>query len=219
MLGRRFQPAMKLLTSELIPAEGDSHSLMIVLHGLGDSMDGWRWLPGELQLPWLSYLLVNAPDEYYGGFSWFDFAGDSRPGILRSREKLTKLLELTADSGFPSEQTYLLGFSQGSLLTLDVGFRYPNRLAGLIGISGYVFEPENLLRELSPVARSQRALVTHGFEDPLIPFNEVRPQIEMLLAAHLLISWRGFHKEHTIAGPAELSVIRKFVEAGLTNAT
>ena len=35
---------------------------MIVLHGLGDSMEGYRWLPEALQLPWLNYLLVNAPD-------------------------------------------------------------------------------------------------------------------------------------------------------------
>ena len=62
-----------MLHGEFIPAaEKDSRRLFVVLHGLGDSLAGWRWLPGALDLPWLNYLLVNAPDEYYGGYSWFD---------------------------------------------------------------------------------------------------------------------------------------------------
>ena len=57
-----------MLVTELVPArEPDSRRLMVVLHGLGDSMDGYRWMPQELDLPWLNYLLVNAPDDYYGG--------------------------------------------------------------------------------------------------------------------------------------------------------
>ncbi len=70
-----------MLDTEMIPAmEPDSTRLMIVLHGLGDSMEGYRWLPPALRLPWMNYLLANAPDEYYGGYSWFDFAGEPLPG-------------------------------------------------------------------------------------------------------------------------------------------
>ena len=43
-------------------------------------------MPEALNLPWLNYLLVNAPDEYFGGFSWFDYPHDMKPGILRSRK-------------------------------------------------------------------------------------------------------------------------------------
>ena len=57
-----------MLHSELIPAaERDSRRLMVMLHGLGDSLDGWRWFPEVMNLPWLNYLLVNAPDDYFGG--------------------------------------------------------------------------------------------------------------------------------------------------------
>ena len=45
---------------------------MVMLHGLGDSIEGYRWWPEALGLPWLNHLLVNAPDDYYGGYSWFD---------------------------------------------------------------------------------------------------------------------------------------------------
>lgn len=201
-----------MLTSELIPAPNRaSRQLLVVLHGLGDSMEGWRWLPEALQLPDLNYLLVNAPDDYYGGFSWYDLNGDSEPGILRSRRLLAELLDAQEGRGFPSEQTSLLGFSQGCLMTVDVGFRHPRRLAGLVGISGYVWEPETLLRELSPVARDQRMLFTHGTRDPLIPCAQVRGQVESLAAAGLSIEWREFNKVHTIAGEPELALVRQFL--------
>lgn len=202
-----------MLTTELLPAkQAGSKRLLIVLHGLGDSMDGWRWLPGELRLPWLNYLLVNAPDDYYGGFSWYDLYGDAAPGITRSRKLLFELLDAQRAAGFPSEQTALLGFSQGCLMTFDVGFRYPHRLAALVGISGYIWEPDTLLRELSPVARQQRALFTHGTRDPLIPMAQVRDeQVRLVKAGGLDLTWQEFDKVHSIAGEPELRLIRDFL--------
>src|SRR5512140_800023 len=103
-----------MLHSELIRAsEGRSRRLMIMLHGLGDSLEGYRWLPPALDLPWLNYLLVNAPDEYYGGYSWYDFAGDITPGVARSRKLLFDLLDQQRAKGFPTEETTFGGFSQG----------------------------------------------------------------------------------------------------------
>lgn len=206
-----------MLTTDLLPAATPaSRDLLIVLHGLGDSMDGWRWLPDELELPALNYLFVNAPDAYYGGFSWYDLYGDSGPGIRRSRALLTGLLDAQRAAGFPSERTALLGFSQGCLMTFDTGFRYPHRLAALVGISGYVWEPEVLVRELPPAAREQRALFTHGRQDPLIPMIQVREeQVPVLRNAGLDLTWREFDKAHTVAGAAEIGVIREFLQAAL----
>ncbi len=201
-----------MLETELEEAEkSGSRWSMIVLHGLGDSMEGYRWLPEMLAVPELNYLLLNAPDSYFGGYSWYDYAQNPGPGILRSRALLTELLDHQRAEGFPTEQTFLFGFSQGCLMTVETGLRYPHRLAGLIGISGYVHEPERLLNERSVVASKQRILMTHGTLDPLIPVAPVRSQVEMLRSAGMNIEWREFVKVHTIAGEDELSVIRKFV--------
>jgi phospholipase/carboxylesterase len=204
-----------MLETEFYPAtQKDSKRLLIALHGLGDSTAGYRWMPSALRLPWLNYLLVNAPDDYYGGYSWYDFAGNPGPGIERSRKLLFALLDAQRANGFPTEETVLFGFSQGCLMTVDVGFRYPYQFAGLIGVSGYVHEPARLLQELSSVAKEQRMLFTHGTQDPLIPCAEVRKQVDGLKAAGLNITWREFAKVHTIAGDEELDVIRDFVSGG-----
>jgi phospholipase/carboxylesterase len=204
-----------MLHTELIPAaEKNSRRIFVVLHGLGDSLEGWRWLPDALGLPGLNYLLVNAPDEYYGGYSWFDYPGDIVPGIHRSRKLLFELLDDLRAKGFSADQITLGGFSQGCLMAIETGLRYPHRLAGIVGISGWVFEIDNLIRDLTPVARSQRLLVTHGHFDPLLPFAEAQRQVRQLKSAGLNVAWHEFPKEHTIYGTAEVDVIREFVRAG-----
>jgi phospholipase/carboxylesterase len=204
-----------MLRTELIPAlEKPSRRLMVMLHGLGDSIEGYRWLPEILDLPWLNFLLVNAPDEYFGGYSWFDYPATTAPGVRRSRQLLFELLDDLRAKHFPADQITLAGFSQGCLMTFDVGLRYPHRLAGLVGISGWVFEVENLLKELSPAAKQQRLLATHGLSDPIIPITPVRDQIQKLKAAGINAQWREFPKTHTIHGTEEIAVIRDFVAAG-----
>ncbi len=207
-----------MLHSELIPAT-ESHKngtrpLMVLLHGLGDSLEGWRWFSEAMNLPWLNYLLVNAPDDYFGGFSWFDLGDDIAPGVHRSRKLLFEFLDDLRAQGWPAEAITLGGFSQGCLMSIEVGLRYPHRLAGIVGISGWVCEPEKLMQELSPVAKQQRLLMTHGTNDPMVTIGRVRKQIPLLQAAGLQIEWREFVKEHTVAGEAEISVIRNFVRAG-----
>jgi phospholipase/carboxylesterase len=203
---------MPPLHSELIPAqENGSGSLFIMLHGLGDSLEGYRWFPKAMNLPWLNYLLVNAPDDYYGGYSWFDFQGDIKPGVKRSRQSLFDLLDAQRHAGFQTGGTILGGFSQGCLMSVEVGLRYPHRLAGIVGISGWVCEPEKLLTELSPVAFEQRLLITHGLFDPMVPFAETHQQVNMLKAAGLHLEWHELPKPHTIAGELEMEVIRNFV--------
>jgi predicted esterase len=203
-----------MLSTELIPAE-QSHSrrLLVALHGLGDSIAGYRWLPGELKLPALNCLLVNAPDPYYGGFSWYDFSGDEAAGIARSRKLLFALLDQQRAAGFPSDQTVIFGFSQGGLMGFETGLLYPHPLAGIVSISGYVHRPEQAIEELSPLATQQRFLVTHGTHDPLIPFAEVREQINLLKGAGLHIEWHELPKAHTILGQVELKIIRDFIAA------
>jgi phospholipase/carboxylesterase len=202
-----------MLESDMIPAaQAGSRRLLVALHGLGDSMEGYRWLPEMLALPWLNYLLVNAPDAYYGGYSWYDFAVDPGPGVERSRKLMFSVLDAQRQAGFPTEQTLVFGFSQGCLMTMEMGLHYPHHFAGLVGVSGYTHQPEKAVLTLSPTALSQHFLLTHGTRDPLIPIGPVRAQVALLKQAGLDIEWHEFVKEHTIAGEAEVDVIRRFIE-------
>ncbi|HAV61698.1 MAG TPA: hypothetical protein DCY13_04950 [Verrucomicrobiales bacterium] len=209
---------MKLETDLVVTANEDTTHLMIVLHGLGDSMEGYRWLPGVMNIPGLNCLLVNAPDEYYGGFSWFPYPPDNIDAeVKRSGELLFKLLDEQRERGFVPENIFLFGFSQGCLMSVEVGLRYPHRLAGIIGISGWAHKPPRLLAEQSPAAKEQRFLITHGTMDPLLPLPMVKACFDELSAGGINIDWRVFPKEHTIYGESEMQAIREFVKRSMNN--
>jgi phospholipase/carboxylesterase len=198
------------LKSVMVKAqETSSRRLMIVLHGLGDSAAGYVWLPEALHLPWLNYILVNAPFAYEDGYSWFQNESD----IERITTLLSGFLDERRAEGWPAEQMMLFGFSQGCNLAWELGLRYPQRLAGIVGIDGCVNDLPRALGSLSSVARQQHYLITHGIEDPQVPFGFTSQQVQELKKAGLEIDWRPFHKGHTIADKEELDVIRNFIVA------
>ena len=175
-----------------------SGKLVVVLHGRGDSSAGFHWMPRAMALPGVSWLLVNAPDPWYGGRSWYDLPPRHGAGIERSRGLLDALFDELATQGYPPEDIVLFGFSQGCLLTLEWGGRTDRPLAGCIGISGYCYDPEALVREASEAAKQRRWLVTHGFQDDVLPYETTKEQIEHLQQGGLPIDFRSYNKTHTI---------------------
>lgn len=204
-------PQISSLSVEYWGAEKPTGKLLIALHGLGDSAAGYRFLPDFLAQPELDYLLVNAPDDYFGGFSWFDLMGDRRAGIVRSRELLFNLMQELTAQGWQPENVSILGFSQGALMAIDLALRYPAHFAGVVAISGFVEFAEEYPQKFSAQAKSQKFLVTHGTFDPVLPMAATRPQVSALERQGISIRWREYSKDHTIDPGAEADDIRDFL--------
>jgi predicted esterase len=83
-----------------------------------------------------------------------------------------------------------------------------------VGISGFVFEVQELVRELSPVALQQRLFLTHGTRDTMVPLQHTESAVKVLKSAGVNMEWHVLEKEHTIAGEEEIEMVRKFVEGG-----
>ena len=166
------------------------------------------WLPGALQLPWLNFLLVNAPDPYYGGYSWYDI--ETGNGIGESRRLLFQLLDGLRN--IPPARSFCAAFRRDVSWLLKPGRVIRAGSRELWASAAMSMSRRQLIRELSPVARQQRFLLTHGTHDPLIPIQKMRQQTSLLKAAGLEIDWREFMKAHAIAGEEEGPVIRQFVQ-------
>jgi phospholipase/carboxylesterase len=196
-----------------------SERILVVMHGLGDTLEGWRFLPEMLKIPGLHYLLVNAPDRYFTGYSWFDIYGkeaDMKKGITRSRDLLNGVLEELEAQGWVPEHVGVLGFSQGCLMAIDLACRYPKKLGAIVGISGYVGTLEEYPEKFSPVARTQKIMVTHGTMDQVLPFDQTAAQIKALQGMGLQIEWRKYDKEHTVDQRREMEDIRVFLKRHLS---
>ncbi len=203
-----------MLVTESIPAREPGGKLVVVMHGRGDSIEGFRFLPDALGLPRLGYRLLNAPDRYYTGWSWYDLPPNQGPGVLRSRALIVAELDALRASGVASEDIVLFGVSQGCLMAIDVGLRYPHRLGGVCGISGYMHFVDRL-DEIVPAAKQTAWLVTHGVHDELLPIDRTRAAMHKLRAAGIPVEWHELDKEHTIDPHDELPLLRRWFAARL----
>lgn len=210
-------PEISWLKTVYVPAREsvENPRLLVVLHGLGDSLEGFRFLPDVLKIPGLNYLLVNAPDPYFTGFSWYDIYGDMKKGVVRSRDLVFGMMDELKAQGWAPEHVGVLGFSQGCLMALDLAARYPQTLGAVVGISGYVGMPNEYPEKFSAVARTQKIFVTHGTMDQMLPLTETQKQIQALKGMGLQIEWKVYDKEHTIDPYREVQDIRTFIVRSL----
>ncbi len=198
------------LQTKFTPAEqANSKKLIIVLHGLGDSLNGYYWLKEELNLPSFNYLFINAPDPYGDGFSWYDLdGGDQQTGIQRSLKLLTALLEELKQEGWLSENIILFGFSQGCVMSLTLALSYSGLFAGICGISGYLF-PQ---KEISAFAPKQNILITYGKYDEMVRPEVTQASIASLSSLGLTVQEKQFAKGHTIDFAEEFPFITDWLK-------
>ncbi len=204
-------PSIQTLPCDWAPSKQPSDKLLVVLHGRGDTSEGFHWMPEALGFDSLNYLLVNAPDEYFGGLSWYALPPDQEPGVLRSRGLLDTLFEELIEQGYEPANIGLLGFSQGCLMTLEWGARSAHALAAYVGISGYCLDPATLLRERHPDRSTAPWLITHGRQDEALPYETTRQQMETLASGGFPLRFETYDKGHTIDPRDELPVLREFL--------
>ena len=181
-----------------IPAKVASKKLMIILHGRGDSSQGFTWLPPFLDIDDMNYILLDAPFEYFGGYSWYDLPPNQQEGITQSSKFLIETLDILFKEDFDEKQSYLFGFSQGSLLTFEFGARYKKVLAGYIAVSGYIYNAPVLLKTMNPKVTKSRWLCTHGTKDAVLPYDISKSQVETLQKGGFDITFKSYDKDHTI---------------------
>jgi phospholipase/carboxylesterase len=163
--------------------------------------------------------LVNAPDPYFTGFSWFDIYGDREKGILRSRKLLFELMDEIHVTGWSTNHVGVFGFSQGCLMAIDLACRYPETFGAVVGVSGFVGFLSQYPEALAPAARNQKILMTHGTADPMVPLEETRKQANALQGMGMRLEFKTYDKEHTIDPRQEVADIRRFLLKNLYRET
>ncbi|MBF9029626.1 prolyl oligopeptidase family serine peptidase [Rhodobacterales bacterium HKCCE3408] len=173
------------------PDTGDR--LVIFLHGYG--ADGADLLGlGDALAPHLPDTVFVAPDAPErsamnpAGFQWFPIPwidGSSEEqaeaGMALAVEDLNAFLDqVMAEEGVGPEDTALVGFSQGTMMSLHVAPRRAESFAGVVGFSGRVLQPERLPEE---VVSRPPVLLVHGDMDDVVPPQSLPEAAEALQAA------------------------------------
>jgi len=172
---------------------GKATSAVIFVHGYG--ADGGDLLgladPLAPHLPGTSFHAPDAPEPCAGnpfGFQWFPIPwldGSSeaaaQAGLLAAADDLNAYIDgVLAAEGLAPDRLALVGFSQGTMMSLHVAPRRAAALAGVVGFSGRLLAPERLAAE----ARVKPpVLLIHGDADPVVPFDDMGKAGDALVQA------------------------------------
>lgn len=158
------------------PKSGKPEQIVVLLHGYGSDGNDLIALAQYFQaeLPNALCVAPNAPhpcDINPAGYQWFpldldrdlsrlDGAASARPSIQ------TFLEDLWAETGLTAADTFLVGFSQGAMMALDVGLRLDPQPFGIVSFSGALIGPEHLQNELGG---KPPVVLVHGSDDEVVP--------------------------------------------------
>jgi phospholipase/carboxylesterase len=178
------------------------HPTILALHGRGSNEADLIGLAPHLpqDLLWISPRapLVLAPRSY----EWYRVQVIGRPDpdqLLASLETLDHFLN-EALSSYPIDHQglFLLGFSQGSILSMCYTLTHPVRVAGVIAQSGYL--PNTIDLEIDrPAVRGKPFLLTHGEQDTLIPAEWARASRERLQDLGVDLTYQEFAMGHNVS--------------------
>jgi phospholipase/carboxylesterase len=175
------------------PAAGVVSNLVVFLHGYGADGNDLLGLADPLapHMPDTVFVAPNAPERCGMnpmGFQWFPIPwidGSSEEqameGMARAVDDLDAFLDrVMAEEGVPASQTVLVGFSQGTMMSLHVAPRRAEAVAGVVGFSGRLVAPEALAEE---VRVRPPVLLVHGDMDDVVPPQSLPEAAEALQGA------------------------------------
>jgi len=191
---------------------------VIWLHGLG--ADGHDFAPIVPQLvapeerP-LRFVFPHAPVRpvtINGGMSmraWYDILGFGRgvpqdeAGIRAADAEVGALIRRENQRGIPSSHIVLGGFSQGGAISLFSGPRYPEKLAGIMGLSCYLLLEDLLPAERTRVNYQTPIFLAHGTQDPVVDVRRGTEARQLLEAGGYPVEWHAYPMPHSVS-PQEI---------------
>jgi phospholipase/carboxylesterase len=195
--------------------------LLVLLHGIGADENDLLPLARFFD-PRLHVVSLRAPRDYVVGYAWFpiEFRADGTvvPDVPAARAALADLTRWIAEAperlGTDPARTFLLGFSQGAMMSLGALVTEPERLAGVIALSGR-FSPtlfEAKARD-EAIARVP-LLVAHGTQDDVLPIEHGRGVRDAFAGRVSDLTYREFRVGHGIA-PEEIELVAGWLAARL----
>lgn len=191
--------------------------LVVMIHGYGSHENDLFGLKDYLS-PDVHYLSVRAPLSLgFGGFAWypinFDNIGKKESDSIKaeeSRELLMRFIkEYKKANKLNDNPVWLLGFSQGAILSYSLALSYPEQFQCVMPLSGYI------MKEIVPSSfkegafKNMRLFISHGQEDDVIPIEAPRQALPILERLKINHIYREYKQGHGI-GPENLQDLKSW---------
>ncbi|WP_299686930.1 alpha/beta fold hydrolase [uncultured Tateyamaria sp.] len=198
----------RVLQAERVePKSGDVRSIVVFVHGYGANGADLLGLAEPLgeHLPDTLFVAPDAPEAIPmmpNGYQWFPIPWidgsseeEAERGLLAAAADFDAFLDaLMVDEDVLPEQVVLFGFSQGTMMSLQVAPRREDEVAGIVAFSGRLLRPDLLADE---VVSRPPVLLIHGDQDDVVPPQSLPEAAEALQGA----GWKDVYA-HVMKGTA-----------------
>lgn len=193
-------------------------SLLLMLHGYGSNEQDLFSFANELPD---NLLIVSARAPLsmtFGGYAWYSirFQGDDKsfsdiPEALEARNLIVNFIdELQETYHFNPENSFLMGFSQGTILSYAVALSFPDKIKNIVALSGYI--NEELIETPSDLNAysSLDFFCSHGNVDPVIPVEWARKTPKFLQKKYIKHEFKEYAAGHGVA-PNNFSDLQNWI--------
>ncbi len=187
---------------------------VIWMHGLGADGHDFEPLVPELVRPGeraLRFIFPNAPVRpvtINGGYAmraWYDIVGIDRhsaqdeKGIRASDALIRTLIRRENERGIASSRIVLAGFSQGGAMALYAGTRYPEKIAGIMGLSCYMLLATQFDKERTADNQQTPIFLGHGTQDPVVHPLLGEETRKLLETSGYSVEWHTYPMPHSVS--------------------
>jgi phospholipase/carboxylesterase len=198
---------------------------VIWLHGLGADGHDFAGLVPELNLagcPPIRFIFPHAPSipvSVNGGYvmpAWYDLLGmdlvskQDVQGIQKSEAAVRALIANEVARGIPTERIVLAGFSQGCAMALHTALRLPQKIAGVMALSGYLPLADRFADERDAANATTPIFMAHGSQDPVVVLARGEDSRDALVALGHPVQWHTYPMPHSVH-PKEIADISDFL--------
>jgi phospholipase/carboxylesterase len=203
----------ELNTVNITPTSTHTYSV-IWLHGLGADGHDFESIVPSLNLAAeanIHFIFPNAPirsvtiNNHMKMQAWYDILAMSLEehtvdiaGIYQSAELVNQLIQKEIDKGILAKNIMLAGFSQGGVIALHAGLRYPQKLAGILALSSYLPTIGQLSAEGSSAGKTTPVFMAHGILDAVVAIEAGKSTFDKLSTLGYSIEWHDYLMEHSV---------------------
>jgi len=225
-----LEASMTTLATEIVKTAEKTEYTVIWLHGLGADGNDFVPLVPELKLPdslKVKFVFPHAPvrpitlNNGYQMPAWFDMFSLDRANNAKEDDILTtvswinKLIDIEIENGVPANKILLAGFSQGGVIAIQAGLRYPKKLAGVMILSSYIPFDEELFNSINEQQKGISIFAAHGVSDPVIPFKSWQDYVPKLEKLGFNVEAHSYPMEHSVCQD-EVSDISNWLQGVFT---
>jgi len=197
-----LQHLVRFPDSAQTPESPARHPAILALHGRGSNEEDLLGLAPQLpaSLLWIS---PRAPLPLEpGSYEWYrvKVVGQPDPAQVFSAIEIIDhfITEILPAYAIEPQKLFLLGFSQGSLLSMCYALTHPARVAGVVAQSGYI--PKSVALEINEVGvKDKPFLLTHGEQDTMIPIEWGRASRDRLQELGIDLTYHEFPMGHQVS--------------------